>query len=84
MADKKGILAMILAKGKPSDESGEEMPEMESVEEMSGDDMGLEAAAQELIDAVGVKDAAGVASALRNAFSILESQPHEEGEHIGE
>ncbi len=83
MADKnKGIAGLILAmKAKPEAEG----PEMEeSGEEAGGDDMGLEAAAQELIDAVEAKDAAGVASALRNSFAILESAPHSEGEHTNE
>ncbi len=82
MADEKkgkGLAAMIIAMKAKKPEEG---AEMESEESPGGDDMGLDAAAQELIDAVDAKDTAGVASALRNAFAILESQPHEEGEHI--
>jgi hypothetical protein len=82
MADKgKGIAGLILAmKAKPEAEG----PEVESGEEAGGDEMGLDAAGQELIDAVDAKDAAGVAMALRNAFAILESEPHVEGEHTDE
>ena len=86
MADdkKKGLAALIVAMKakKPEEGEMEEGPEGESGEEPGGDDMGLEAAAQELIDAVSAQDTAGVASALRNSFAILESSPHEEGEHI--
>lgn len=39
----------------------------------------LEVAAQDLCDAIHSKDYKGVASALRAAFDLLESQPHEEG-----
>lgn len=84
MADdkKKGLAALIISMKGKKPEGPAEDPEMGSGESPGGDDMGLEAAAQELIDAVGSQDAAGVASALRNSFSILESAPHEEGEHI--
>ena len=79
MAKDKGIAGLIVAMKAKKPEEG---PEVESAEEPGGDDMGLEAAAQELIDAVGAQDPAGVASALKNSFAILESAPHEEGEHI--
>ena len=41
----------------------------------------LETAGQDLCDAVHAKDAKAVAQALRAAFELLESEPHEEGEH---
>lgn len=84
MADdkKKGLAALIISMKGKKPEGPEDGPEMESEESPDGDDMGLEAAAQELIDAVSAQDSAGVASALRNSFAILESSPHEEGEHI--
>lgn len=46
----------------------------------------LEVAAEELINAVEKKDVQGVASALRNAFQLVELEPHLEGEHedVGE
>jgi hypothetical protein len=43
----------------------------------------LYAAAEELISAVHVKDVDGVATALRSAFTIMESEPHEEDKHVG-
>jgi hypothetical protein len=46
-------------------------------EEAAGDE-GLDAAAEDLISAVKAGDAAGVKSALRAAFDLLESEPHEE------
>lgn len=39
----------------------------------------LEVAAQDLCDAIHSKDYKGVASALRAAFDLLESEPHSEG-----
>ena len=45
------------------------------------EDAGLEAAAADLIRAVHAKDEAAVAAALRAAFEICDSEPHEEGEH---
>jgi hypothetical protein len=52
---------------------------LETEEDDSG--AGISAAAQDLIDAVHAKDSAGVASALKAAFDILDSEPHEENEH---
>ncbi len=46
-----------------------------------GVDPGLTAAAFELIKAIEAKDTAGVARALKNAFELCDSQPHEEGPH---
>jgi len=39
----------------------------------------LEAAAEDLISAVHSKNCKAVCSALRAAFEIMESQPHEDG-----
>lgn len=41
----------------------------------------LHAIAEELIEAIHAKDAAGVASCLKAAFQECESEPHEEGPH---
>ena len=46
-----------------------------------GDDAGMLSAARDLIEAVHRGDDAGVAAALRSAFKIADSEPHEEGEH---
>jgi|WetSurSiteA1Bulk_404760.scaffolds.fasta_scaffold162563_2 hypothetical protein len=54
---------------------------MKPKENSDGDDNGLESAAEELIEAIHSNDAAGVAEALKSAFEILDSGPHEEGEH---
>jgi hypothetical protein len=43
----------------------------------------LESAGQDLIDAVKSGDAKAAAAALRAAFQLADSQPHEEGPHIG-
>ena len=42
----------------------------------------LESAAEELIQAVHAKDTKGAAMALRSAFELMDSEPHQEGEHI--
>lgn len=44
----------------------------------------IEACAKDLIHAVHSRDIPAVAEALRSAFEILESMPHEEGEHTNE
>ncbi len=49
--------------------------------EDDGDMDGMSAVAESLISAVQGGDAAGVASALRDAFELLEAEPHEEGPH---
>lgn len=41
----------------------------------------LESAAEDLISAVHSKDVKAVCSALRAAFQMCESEPHEEAEH---
>lgn len=43
----------------------------------------LESAAEDLCNAVHSKDYKGAAAALRAAFDLMESQPHQEGPHIG-
>lgn len=45
---------------------------------------GLESCASDLIMAVHAHDIKGVVEALRNAFDILESIPHEESPHTYE
>jgi len=42
----------------------------------------IKACAQSLIDAVHSKNVQGVSDALADAFAILDSMPHEEGEHV--
>lgn len=54
----------------------------ESDSEEDSDYDSLEAAAEDLTHAIASKDLKGVAAALRAAFQILDSEPHEEGEHI--
>lgn len=41
----------------------------------------LESAAQDLIDAMHSKDVKATAEALRAAFELCDSEPHEEGPH---
>ena len=44
----------------------------------------LETAAEDLINAIHAKDVKGVTQALRAAFDLQESEPHDEGPHEGE
>lgn len=50
--------------------------------EKDNKDDGLRSCAQDLIKAVQAGNEDSVASALRAAFEILDSEPHEEGPHI--
>lgn len=43
----------------------------------------LESAAEDLCMAIEAKDYKAAAAALRAAFELLESEPHQEGEQIG-
>ena len=47
-------------------------------------DEALGACAADLIRGVHAKDEESVVAALKSAFEILDSQPHEEGEHTNE
>lgn len=55
-----------------------------SSEMESDSNEGLSACAADLIRAIHSKDEESVASALKAAFEILDSQPHEEGPHTNE
>ena len=57
-------------------------PDTEENQEDSNPDASIEACAQDLIDAVHAKDVKAASEAIKAAFEILDSQPHEEGEHI--
>lgn len=46
------------------------------------EDPGILAVADDLISALARKDRKGVAMALRSAFELLDSMPHEEGPHL--
>lgn len=68
---------LIVSKRKP--DGGSEESHMEGEE-----DAGLDACSEDLIRAMHAKDAKGVTSALKAAFEILDSMPHEEGPHTNE
>lgn len=50
----------------------------------SHDPDGLHVAATDLIQAIKSNDIKGVAEALRAAFTLVDSEPHQEGEHTDE
>jgi hypothetical protein len=54
----------------------------EKPSEESNDIDSIEVCAKDLIRAVHGQDAKGAAEAIRSAFQILDSEPHEEGPHV--
>ena len=79
MEKKKGGLAiMVMQKahgGRDAEEGGYQGAEDESE---SGDDVGLEAVAQDLIDAGKEGDASAVADALRAAMVVIQDEDSDE------
>lgn len=74
----KAVAGVIISRRKPDGAT-------QSEESMEGEtDQGLMSAAEDLIRAIHAKDGQAVTDALQAAFEIMESQPHEEGEHISE
>lgn len=49
-------------------------------EDMSG--AAIEDCAKDILKAIEAKDHKAIASAIADAFTILDSQPHEEGPHV--
>lgn len=50
-------------------------------EESKTDDSGIDACAEDLIQAIHARDVKAAAEAIKAAFEILDSEPHEEGSH---
>lgn len=71
-----GIAQAIMSKRNPDGSIGTAAVE----EEKSSDP--IESCAREMIDAFKLDDHKALAAALRAAFEILDSEPHEEGPHI--
>lgn len=71
-----GIAATIIQNRKPD---GGFDPKDES---QDSDSAGLEAAAQDILNAIKSGDAKALASAIKSAFEICDASPHVEGEHI--
>lgn len=69
------VTSLLIAKHDPETGIGNAEPEQEEKE-------GLLMAAEHLISAIHSKDAKAVASALRAAFDMADSEPHKEGEHF--
>jgi hypothetical protein len=61
-----------------ADKPNEDSPEEDSNEEA------IRACARDLIEAIHSRDEKGVTDAIKSAFEILDSMPHDEGEHIEE
>lgn len=56
----------------------------DSQEPKSDDSEGLEAAASDILDAITAGDKKRLASAIKAAFEICDSLPHEEGPHTND
>lgn len=56
-------------------------PDQKEENQENDKDASIHACAQDLINAVHAKDVAKAAEAIRSAFEILESQPHDEAPH---
>lgn len=56
----------------------------ENTESSQEDASEIDYCAEDLIKAVHAKDINATAEALKSAFTILDSMPHEEGEHTNE
>lgn len=74
----KQIAGVIISHRKPDSDAPQPMDEME------GSDSALEAAAQDILRAINSKDSQHLAQAIRAAFQILDSEPHEEGPHTND
>lgn len=58
----------------------DEVPESEA--DQDDPSASIHSCAQAIMDAIHSKDIKGLAEALKDAFEILDSEPHVEGEHI--
>lgn len=57
----------------------QQLPDVTTEHRMGdSEDPGLMSCADELLTAVEAKDVQGIARAMRSAFTLLESEPHEE------
>lgn len=73
-----GISSALMARRKP--EGGIEAPSDESPAEDGSES--LHSASADLLAAFHAKDVKAISAALKAAFEICDSEPHEEGEHI--
>lgn len=71
------IVPVIMVKTKAKADGG-------MIDSSMDEDMGLEEACEEIIMAIKSESKSKLSSALRSAFQILDSEPHEEGEHTDE
>lgn len=70
-----GVAGLIVKSRAPDEKPDSDEPEDK--------DAAIHACAQDLINAVHAKDTRAAAEAIRSAFEILDSMPHEEGPHEG-
>jgi len=70
LKNKKQIAGLIIEQRKPDIKPEEEQEE----------DYGIETCARDLLSAIESKDVKGIAEAMKSAFEVLESTPHEEND----
>ncbi len=75
--DHKKSVAGLIIKNRTPDESPEQVEQEESADS-------IDSCSKALISAVQAGDIKAVSAALKDAFTILDSQPHEEGPHTYE
>lgn len=73
---KAASMAGLIIKNREPDEAVKNAPEDDSA--------AIDSCAQELINAIHNKDTKAVSAALKDAFDILESLPHEENNEVPE
>lgn len=71
---KKNVAGVIMATRKPDGGFRDES----TPETSFSDSDGLQACAEDIIKAIEAKDAKALATALQDAFDVMESQPHDE------
>ncbi len=75
LKNKEGHVSSVIVKHRQPDQPSEKTEENDS-------EAAHEACAADILKAIEAKDPKALASALRSAFEIMESEPHEEGPHI--
>lgn len=79
-----GIAGIIMKTREPDTFQDQNIKAAEQDEDKDSQSIAIESCAEELIKAVHSRDVKAVAQAMRDAFDILESMPHNEIEHEGE
>lgn len=77
-----GVAGLIMKNRAPDEHKAEGGEVKEEKKEESEHSESRMACARDLLRAIESKDAKGIADALYDAFTIMDSEPHVEGEHV--